>query len=136
MERLVHRVLPALLADRDVGLRAFVAEADDGSLVGIVAWQPVAQPRMTTAVRVLAVDKRFGDRGIGSALLLHCLEAARADGVAHVIGDFHRRNAKVESRLRAANAVIEDDPEDGEFRLFLNPPVRCQGRGGSTLAGG
>ncbi len=67
----------------DHGLRAFVAEADNGDLVGLAHVRTIAQPlEGTTALYLddLFVAEAARGRGLATALLTHLRELALAEG--------------------------------------------------------
>lgn len=81
----------AASARRDADAEVWVAVAG-GAVVGCVTWCPAGSPYRELAVkdsqgefRGLAVDPAARGRGVGRALVAHCLQRARGDGLEEVV---------------------------------------------------
>lgn len=59
----------------------YVAEAQDGRIVGAGGWTPDQRHAGVGHVRHVVTDDRHVRQGIGSALLLRCFERARVGGI-------------------------------------------------------
>lgn len=78
-------------AQRDAEAELWLA-VEDGRILGCVTWCPVGSPYRELAVddaqgefRGLAVDPEARGRGAGRALVAHCLEQARDQGMREVV---------------------------------------------------
>ena len=78
-------------AKRDAEAEVWLA-VDDGEVLGCVTWCPAGSPYRELAVndsqgefRGLAVDPDFRGRGVGRALVEHCLGRAREEGLDEVV---------------------------------------------------
>lgn len=81
----------AASARRDSEAEIWVAD-EDGNVLGCVTWCPPGSPQRQLAVkdsqgefRGLAVDPSARGKGVGSALVAHCLQRARDDGLKEVL---------------------------------------------------
>jgi predicted N-acetyltransferase YhbS len=120
----------------------FVAEADDGQLMGGVTFVPGPESTMSefadpdaAGIRMLAVDPPFQGKGAGKALVESCIDRARNEGRAKVI--LHSTPQMTVAHLLYGRLGFqaspdhdlffrdEDDPESEPFHLmaftlFLN----------------
>lgn len=78
------------IADRNAAAEVWVA-VDDGAIVGTVTWCPTGSPYGEIAAageaefRMLAVAPQVQGRGVGRALVLACIDRARAEGATAVV---------------------------------------------------
>ena len=78
-------------AARDAGAELWVAADADGTLLGTVTWCPVGSPYRELGgagegeFRSLAVAPEARGRGVGEALVRHCLSLAEAAGDSGVV---------------------------------------------------
>lgn len=86
------RQLEDVAARADAGLVLVAVDADDtvlGSVVyavpGDAAWEDRAVPSGDASFRMLAVDPAAWGRGVGGALVDHCIALARADGARRMV---------------------------------------------------
>ena len=59
----------------------YVAEAEDGAVVGAGGWTPDAKQAGLGHIRHVVTDDRQVRQGVGSSLMLHCFDRARAGGI-------------------------------------------------------
>ena len=81
----------AASAERDAEAELWLA-VDGDDVLGCVTWCPVGSPYRELAIadtqgefRGLAVEPSARGRGIGKALVAHCMDRARADGLDEVV---------------------------------------------------
>lgn len=117
-----------LLAEKP-GAKLLVAVAGDRLLGGVVHFSDMAQygsggtatgERDAAGFRLLAVGPEARGLGVGRALVLHCIELARAEGKAQVV--IHSTEAMKVARGMYERLGFERSPDldflQGELRVF------------------
>lgn len=80
---LIGDCIPTEVAQRAIqGEQLWICELEDGALAGWALWAWVGDEHCLAQI---SVDPRYGRRGIGTALLTHGLERARAVGETSVV---------------------------------------------------
>jgi acetyltransferase len=96
--------------DRDM---AFVAIDPEGALAGVA--RLAVEPERISAEYALIVRSDLGGRGLGSALMRHLIEYARAEGLARLEGAILRENEAMIGLVTRLGFVIGPDPDDREL---------------------
>ena len=107
--------------DRDI---AFVALEPSGDLAGIVRY--AAGPERETAEFGILVRSDIKGHGLGSALLRHLVDYARAEGVGRLEGLVLTENTRMLALCRELGFKIAADPSD-PVRLRATLPLALPG---------
>lgn len=115
-----------------------IAAFIDGELAGY-ALAVVRRSGRSVRIYSIAVDPRFGRRGVGSALLQACEKFALAQGKAALTLEVRYDNAPAIALYEKFGfrqfGEHEDYYSDGATALRCEKPVVCEPRGGRTRAG-
>lgn len=80
---LIQRYPEVLVQDHLPEPEEFFVAEEDGEVVGCCALEVYS--KRLAEIRSLAVAKEYQGKGIGTALIEHCLEAAKAKGVYEIL---------------------------------------------------
>jgi len=114
--------------DREMALVAVVKErvtaADGGEteaerIVGVSRF--ITNPDGTSCEFSLVVADDFAGRGLGSRLMLSIIEAARAKGLAEIMGLILTNNGPMLKLMVSLGFTVAAYPEDPDFRIATKP---------------
>jgi acetyltransferase len=109
--------------EREMALLATIGTGPDESIVGVARYSPGEDG--TSAEFAIAIDDRWHGRGLGSLLMRHLIEAARAAGYGRLTGSVLASNQKMHKLMHALGFVPASrsaEPGINEYSIDLAAP--------------